>query len=117
MATGVYILQENRAVFNQNQIDPVCLLCRKDIENLQRFIVDCEVLSSVKDPIMNCITNAFVSANIRDLVVESPDRLLQFILDYTTITQLVDNFKFNHQHLKTLEFHCRRLCYPSLREI
>ena len=50
---------------------------------------------------MNCITNASASANIRDLVVESPDRLLQLILDYTTITQLVDNFKFNHQHLKT----------------
>ena len=109
MATGVYILQENRTAFNQNQIDPVCLLCRKDIETLQHFIVHCEVLSSVRDPIMNRIINACVSANIRDLVVESPGR--QLILDYTNITQLVDNFKCNHQYLKTLEFHCRRLCY------
>ena len=72
----------------------------------------CEVLSSVRDPVMNCIINACASANIRDLVVESSGRLLQLILDYTNITQLVDNFKWNHQYLwKTLEFHCRRLCY------
>ena len=60
---------------------------------------------------MNCIINACASANIRDLVVESPTRLLQLILDYTSITQLVDNTNCNHQHLKTLEFHCRSLCY------
>ena len=60
---------------------------------------------------MNCIINACASANIRDLVVESPTRLLQLILDYTSITQLVDNTNCNHQHLKTLDFLCRSLCY------
>ena len=60
---------------------------------------------------MNCIINACASANIRDLVVESPTRLLQLILDYTSITQLVDNTNCNHHHLKTLEFICRRLCF------
>ena len=34
MVTGVYTLQENRAAFNQNQIDPMCILCRKDDETL-----------------------------------------------------------------------------------
>ena len=111
MVTGVYILKENRAAFNQNQIDPKCLLCHKDDETLQHYILDCESLSSVGDPIMNCIINACASANIRDLVVESCTRLLQLILDYTSIMQLVDILNCNHQHLKTLEFHCCRLCY------
>ena len=50
---------------------------------------------------MNCIINVCASADIRDLVVESPIGLLQLILDYTSITQLVDNTNCNHQHLKT----------------
>ena len=66
---------------------------------------------------MNCIINACASANIRDLVIESSARLLQLILDYTNITQLVDNFKCNHHYLKTLEFHYRRLCYSLHCEI
>ena len=55
--------------------------------------------------------NACAGANIRDLVVESPTSLLQLILDYTPIPQLVDSMNCNHQHLKTLKFHCCRLCY------
>ena len=34
MATGVYVLQVNRAAFNQNKVNPVCLLCGQDDETL-----------------------------------------------------------------------------------
>ena len=104
-------LPENRVAFNQNQTDPMCLLCRKNDETLQHFILDCEALSSVRDPIMNCIINACASAYITNLIAESPTTLLKLILDYTPITQLADNMNCNHQHLKTLEFHCHRLCH------
>ena len=37
LATGTYILQTNRASFNQNMVDPTCLLCKSAEETTQHF--------------------------------------------------------------------------------
>ena len=66
----VYILPENRVAFNQNQIDLICLLCCKNDETLQHFILDCEALSSFRDPIMNCIINACLSILFYPITLE-----------------------------------------------
>ena len=41
--TGTYILQGNRAVFNQYAVDPTCKLCLKSPETRQHFIAECPV--------------------------------------------------------------------------
>ena len=37
LVTGTYILQSNRATFNQNCVDPVCLLCHQENETIEHF--------------------------------------------------------------------------------
>ena len=51
--TWTYILQTNRAKFNQNDVNPICQLCHKCEETPQHFIIDCEALGEDRDPILN----------------------------------------------------------------
>lgn len=48
LLTGTYILQVNRVSFNQNQISPICLLCKKEDETTEHFILQCESLEQVR---------------------------------------------------------------------
>ena len=41
LAIGTYILQCNRASFNQALVDPICMLCRQDSEAVEHFLKDC----------------------------------------------------------------------------
>ena len=49
---GTYILQTNRAKFNQNEVKPVCQLCKEDSETLQHFLTDCKSLEYARQPIL-----------------------------------------------------------------
>ena len=51
MITGTYLLQSNRASFNQTAVDPRCLLCGKEPETLGRLLLRCEVLDSTRRPL------------------------------------------------------------------
>ena len=44
--TGTYILQGNRAVFNQFQVNLTCRLCTVDPETRQHFISECSFLNN-----------------------------------------------------------------------
>ena len=44
-----YILQGNRAVFNQYQEDPTCKLCSAAPETRQHFLAECPVFESERD--------------------------------------------------------------------
>ena len=48
MLKGVYILQANRARFNQHTVNPTCLLCFTAPEELPHFFLTCPKLSSKK---------------------------------------------------------------------
>ena len=52
IVTGTYILQTNRVAFNQNQIDPTCMLCKSGEETLRHFLLECESLNWVRHPIL-----------------------------------------------------------------
>ena len=52
LLTGSYVLQVNREAFNQNQISPTCLLCKKEDETKEHFILRCEALESTRQPIL-----------------------------------------------------------------
>ena len=50
LMTGSYYLQSNKAAFNQNRIDPTCLVCQMEPETLEHFLLDCKVLVETREP-------------------------------------------------------------------
>jgi hypothetical protein len=52
LLTGSYILQSNRIKMFKNEANILCLLCSKDKENIEHFILDCERLEEVRKPIL-----------------------------------------------------------------
>ena len=51
--TATYILQTNRAKFNQNEVSPICQLCHEEDETLQHFLSDRKSLEDARQPIIN----------------------------------------------------------------
>ncbi|CAG2232446.1 unnamed protein product [Mytilus edulis] len=55
IATGTYILQTNRAAYNQNNVDPTCKLCDQAEESLSHFLLCCRALDQIRTPILKNI--------------------------------------------------------------
>ena len=53
LLTGTFILQSNRARFNQNEVDPTCQLCYAESETLTHFLLKCRKLETVRKPILD----------------------------------------------------------------
>ncbi len=45
-----YILQANRAAFNQHKVSEICLMCGQGPEDLPHFITECPTLESKRKP-------------------------------------------------------------------
>ena len=52
MVTGSYILQSNRARFNQTETDPSCPMCGYKCEDMPHFITECSALEEVRQSIL-----------------------------------------------------------------
>ena len=83
LVTGVYVLQVNRACFNQNSIDATCQLCHQADETVAHFLLDCPVLESVRRPVLEAICN--IGCKLVQCPVER-DHMLQLILDSSWFT-------------------------------
>ena len=106
LVTGTYILQTNRVAFNQNQVDPSCLLCHQEDETVEHFLLRCPALASVRNPIIDNILS--VGAGIYS-PTNSPVSFLQLILDHSALNCYISDG--SHGQLHSIEFHCRRLCH------
>ena len=53
--TGSYILQTNRARFNQNAVDPTCPLCHLAEEDLPHLLFNCPALQGQRDKLLTRI--------------------------------------------------------------
>ena len=53
MLTGGYILQSNRAKYNQHEVSPKCQLCGHETEDMVHFICDCQKLQKIRDSIIS----------------------------------------------------------------
>ena len=107
MVTGVYVLQVNRATFNQNQIDATCQLCHQADETIDHFLLDCSCLEQTRQPALGSIIDIANSLSI------SPDErtnLLQLILDSSRFAEGSGASPLSTL-LTDLNMHCRRLCY------
>lgn len=100
IVTGTYILQTNRQSFNQNQVNPMCLLCKNADETMAHFLLNCTTLENTRQPILRDIKHI-----LRDCALDLTDSetLLQLIIDCTAVLDI----KFVRQVI----FHIRRLCF------
>ena len=104
IATGTYVLQTNRAAFNQNKVDSTCLVCRKGEETMQHFLLECSELHMIRNPIMNSVLEACSSLCNP---ASDTDTLLELIIDCSALI----NTNTHNQELSNVEFQTRRLCF------
>jgi hypothetical protein len=58
------ILQSNKIKMYKNEPNALCLLCEKDGETIEHFILDCEQLKEVREPIIQEIDRVLNDCNI-----------------------------------------------------
>ena len=113
LMTGTYMLQANRARFNQHQVDPMCLLCCKEPENVEHFLLRCESLTHVRDQFLHKIYQSLqksVDVGHFDIIKSNDTVLTTTILDCTTLIDdvrepVMDNI------LHEIESTARGLCF------
>ena len=107
---GAYILQTNRAIFNQTR-DVTCPLCNQAEESITHFLIECEKLEPVRRAPLQCLKD------IIPLVYQdhpetnwSSELLTQLVLDPThpLITNILP---FNQRMLIQIERQSHILCY------
>ena len=106
MITGTYILHVNRASFNQNQISSTCLLCKKEDETTEHFLLHFQSLEKIRKPILDNILKIY-----EGLDQDDSSHLLQCVLDPTVIFP-----DANVPELRILTRHTRRLCHALHKE-
>ena len=84
----------------KNELNALCLLCEKDEETIEHFILDCEQLKEVREPIIQDIDRVL---NWRKL---SENVQLQLLLDITASTR---NLKLDPASVAKIEYCARRL--------
>ena len=94
-------------MFNQNRIDPTCLLCKEGDETVEDFLLNCTALSSARQPNIDIITDT--CASLLSQPTNDPDRLLQLILDSSAYSKSTPESDLHL--LETIEFHSGHLCH------
>jgi hypothetical protein len=104
LLTGAYILQSNRIKMYKNELNALYLLCEKDRETIEHFILDCEQLKEVGEPIIQEIDRVLndCKLNWRKLSENVP---LQLLLDITASTR---NLKLDPVRVAKIEYCVRR---------
>ena len=100
ITTGTYILQTTRATFNQNAVDPTCLLCNASTETLSHFLLDCTTLENIRQPILRDIKIVLKDS---DIDLSNNQTLIQLLTDCSAIV--------DEKTVHEIIFHARRLCY------
>ena len=90
IVTGSYVLQVNRASFNQNQVIPTCMLCKNENETVEHFMLRCTELDLVIQPILDDIAQVSQRFGIA-IDRENSEEFLQLLLYSTAI--LPDRYK------------------------
>ena len=113
LMTGTYMLQATRARFNQNQMGPTRLLCCKEPENVEHFLLRYESLTQVRNQFLDKIYQSLqksVGVGHFDRIKSNDTVLATTILDCTTLIDdvrepVMDNF------LHEIESTARGLCF------
>ena len=90
LLTGTYILQNKRIRMYKNEIDPKCLLCAKEEENIEHFILNCKSLSKIRNTILQELIATFNTLGIKFNELSANEKL-QHILDVTQVVKTLQN--------------------------
>ena len=111
LLTGTYVLQTNRAAFNQNAVNPLCKLCNNSEETQQHFLFECPELEDRRTPILHEIDYELYILSRKHLQDFIPCDRLKLVLDPSHLF----TWRLVHQRrlhkLCELEFHCKRLTF------
>ena len=86
LLTGTYILQANRAKFNQFDVDPTCTICGDEPEDRLHFIMRCRCLAEVRQHHVRKLQRIFgdiYCSEIAESITSDQGVLFQLILDCT----------------------------------
>ena len=112
LVTGTYVLQSNRAVFNQYEVDGTCQLCSNGVENRTHFLVMCRALNSAREPHLHII-KSFIHEQLGTTSIPAlteTEWWSHLILDcsHTCVQELVHMEKDQVLQMERLT---RNLCY------
>ena len=113
IAAGSYVLQTNRAAFNQNDVKLTCLLCDHGDETMSHFLLFCKGLETVRNPILSDLCYELFEVTKIDFSSQTTDTKIKIIIDCSHLVQ--DNSykrrKLLLERLSKLEYQCRRLVF------
>ncbi|CAC5415628.1 unnamed protein product [Mytilus coruscus] len=107
LLTGSYILQSKRIRMYKDETDPKCLLCAKEEENIEHFILKCESLRIVSNAILHEITTTLNAMGIQFDELSTNEKL-QHILDLMPVAKAK---KLSPVSVVQIECLTRRLLY------
>ena len=82
IVTGTYIPQTNRQSFNQNQVGPLCLLCKGANETVAHFLLDCTTLEITRQHILKDIKHILRKCGQG---LNSSETLLRLLIDCSAV--------------------------------
>jgi hypothetical protein len=84
LVTGTYILQGDRAKFNNNPVSAICPLCNLENESLYHFAVKCPQLQEVRQPFMDKLEGMINGHQVNGYQnIIDRNLMLQLLLDCT----------------------------------
>ncbi|VDI38179.1 Hypothetical predicted protein [Mytilus galloprovincialis] len=109
LLTGTYYLQSNKAAFNQNTVDPTCLLCKGKPETIDHFLMECPALHEIRSPYLQELDNFIGSIDVcMKCSIHSNITLdTNFILDPSSFICACGCMDFCY----TVEYITRKLCF------
>ena len=120
LLTGTYILQGNRAFFNQFQVNPTCRLCKAEPETRQHFISECSFLNNERAAYSEKLLKnpVFQSAYIDRSLMKDPEFLTQLTLDASAVLdkEQFDKITWGLLELLTREY-IHRIHHKRLAEL
>ena len=107
------MLQATRARFNQFEVDPTCLLCFKEPENIEHFLLRCESLNKIRQPFLDkiykLIQNSLGVAKLNDFKINDTE-FTAILLDCTVLID-PNSVLLLEAFLHEMETFSRGLCY------
>ena len=102
IATGTYILQCSRAIYNQFECDSTCNLWGDADETLTNFLLECKALRECRQPIMAAIESARASLCVDRGICTLGVELVKLVIDCSSV--LAVNLKLEWLNSKQSNF-------------
>ncbi len=113
LLSGTYILQTNRAKFNQYEVTDTCMLCGDGAEDRVHFLAVCSKLSLTRKGYTDTLTSILCKTNtISDITqrVGDPDFLSHIIMDCTHC-EVQNHISIDKTMIPEIEQLSRNMCY------